>query len=52
LFAKTHTSTSSIYISLQTVAYWQSLRDQRWELMRSTPGYQFVDNLGIRSGAV
>jgi serine/threonine protein kinase len=29
LFAKTHTSTSSIYISLQTVAYWQSLRDQR-----------------------
>jgi serine/threonine protein kinase len=29
LFAKTHTSTSSIYVSLQTVAYWQSFPDQR-----------------------
>lgn len=28
LFAKTHSSTSSIYFSLQTVTYWQSLRDK------------------------
>jgi hypothetical protein len=50
LFAKTHTSTSSIYVSLQTVAYWQSFPDQRWELIRNTPGYQFVVNLGIGQG--